>query len=136
VPMLPIKICRLFPLRAFQNLSCHHCTQHTELIAAFWMGEGCSTCMIDMLDPHFGLVTNAVEVSIQIWTCHGPTQQLQFPLQPDWRMPPLTQLCRPIFVFFMKVMGSAEAQAWSKRSLSWCIPKPHPYLAVLISYIL
>jgi hypothetical protein len=36
---------------------------------------------------------------LEIWACHGQTQQLHFTLQPDWTMsPPLTRLQKYVFV--------------------------------------
>jgi hypothetical protein len=52
-------------------------------------------------------------------TCHGPTQQLRFPLQPDWKTPPpLTRLNYDMFVCMEGFVGGAEAWYQSMSSLT------------------
>jgi hypothetical protein len=69
-------------LGALQHVTCYQCTHHRQVIAEFWAGKRCSarvealgTCLERL--PH-----------LEIWACHGPTQHLHFPLQPDWTTPP------------------------------------------------
>jgi hypothetical protein len=44
-------------LGASQHLSCHHCTHHTDLIAASWVGERCLTS-VEAWSTSFGMATN------------------------------------------------------------------------------
>jgi hypothetical protein len=49
---------------------------------------------------------------LEIWACHGPTQHLQFALQPDWTTtPPLEQLHHYMFVEFEGFMVNVEVWA-------------------------
>jgi hypothetical protein len=66
--------------------------------------------------------------NLEKWRYHGPTQQLHFPMQPDWRtLPPVTWINHYIFYCFRGVMGGAEAWARSMSSLTQevCTPAIH-----------
>jgi hypothetical protein len=60
---------------AFHHVACHHCTHNIHLIAEFWVVERCSTCV-----EAWSMLWSGSCTCKNVWACHGPTQQLQFPL--------------------------------------------------------
>jgi hypothetical protein len=68
-----------------------------------------------------------MQYSFEIKACHGPTKQLRFPLQLEWRSPPpLTRLdhYKSIFFRFKGFMSGAETWAGSMSPLTQLVCTP------------
>jgi hypothetical protein len=93
---------------AFQHLSCHHCTHHGDFIPEFCAGNDV------LLVWKHGVHALGRLLNLKKWARHGQTQQLRFPVLPNWGTLLLVTRLNRLFLFV----------TWG-YSLPYVLKRPH-----------
>jgi hypothetical protein len=105
-----VKICLLFS-RPELSSTYHAITAHTIYIS--WQNSGWGNNAL-LVWKH-GVHVLECLLHLQTWTCHGPSHQLHYPMQPDWRSLHLVHGSTTTCLFVSGVYGWCGGMGWVRE---------------------